>query len=72
MQAELTFLLCTEKTTSLSEPPNVDMLASMRQGAASSFTGVPSRPAHENDAVPKIAPKWLKHDRHVSYDFAVA
>jgi len=55
----------TEKTTSLAEPVNQELLASMRSGAAGQFTGVPSRPAHENDAIPKIAPKWLKHDRQV-------
>lgn len=37
----------------------------MRQGTATNFSGVPSRPTHENDAIPKIAPKWLKHDRQV-------
>ena len=45
---------------------NEELLASMRSGAAGQFTGVPARPAHENDAIPKIAPKWLKHDRQVS------
>lgn len=27
---------------------------------------MPKRPAHENDAIPRVAPKWLKHDRQVS------
>lgn len=58
--------LSIEKTTSLAEPVNHELLASMRSGAAGQFTGVPARPAHENDAIPKIAPKWLKHDRQVS------
>lgn len=58
---------CTEKTTSLQEPVNPDMLDQMRTGAANSFTGVPQRPQQENDSIPKIAPKWLKHDRQVSY-----
>jgi len=57
--------LSIEKTTSLAEPVNHELLASMRSGAAGQFTGVPARPAHENDAIPKIAPKWLKHDRQV-------
>lgn len=29
------------------------------------LTGVQRRPPQENDAIPKIAPKWLKHDRQV-------
>lgn len=41
------------------------MLDSMRLGATMSYSGVPARPAHENDSIPKIAPKWLKHDRQV-------
>jgi len=34
-------------------------------GASTNFGGVPNRPKHENDAIPKIAPKWLKYDRQV-------
>ena len=30
------------------------------------LTGGQRRPAQENDAIPKVAPKWLKHDRQVS------
>jgi len=37
----------------------------MREGGATGLTGIPQRPKQENDAIPKIAPKWLKHDRHV-------
>lgn len=29
------------------------------------LTGIPARKPHENDAIPKIAPKWLKHDKQV-------
>ena len=44
----------------------------MRSGAATGLTGMPQRPAQINDAVPKIAPKWLKHDRQVSLSFVFA
>lgn len=37
----------------------------MREGTATGLTGMPQRPSQVNDAVPKIAPKWLKHDRQV-------
>jgi len=37
----------------------------MRDGLAGSLGGVPKRLDHENDAIPKIAPKWLKYDRQV-------
>ena len=30
------------------------------------LTGIPARQVQENDAIPKIAPKWLKYDRQVS------
>jgi hypothetical protein len=33
------------------------------QGGATLKAG--ERPAHKNDAVPRVAPKWLKHDRQV-------
>lgn len=38
----------------------------MRQGNPMNLTGVPQRKPQENDAIPKIAPKWLKYDRQVS------
>lgn len=41
------------------------LLESMKAGAPAALTGVPRRPAQENDAIPRVAPKWLKHDRHV-------
>jgi len=37
----------------------------MREGGATGLIGVPQRPVQENDSIPKIAPKWLKHDRQV-------
>ena len=43
------------------------MLTSMREGNATGLVGMPRRPQQENDAIPKIAPKWLKHDRQVSF-----
>lgn len=42
------------------------LVGSMREGMAGSLDGVPRREDQENDAIPKIAPKWLKHDRQVS------
>jgi hypothetical protein len=37
----------------------------MRDGDPLKLTGIPARKAHENDAIPRIAPKWLKHDKQV-------
>ena len=37
----------------------------MREGSPLQLTGIPQRRAQENDAIPKIAPKWLKYDRQV-------
>lgn len=38
----------------------------MREGNPLQLTGIPQRRPQENDAIPKIAPKWLKYDRQVS------
>lgn len=54
-----------EKTVGLQETINQDLLTSMREGSTAGLTGMPQRPAQQNDAIPKIAPKWLKHDRQV-------
>mmetsp|Transcript_45806 Transcript_45806/g.33544 ORF Transcript_45806/g.33544 Transcript_45806/m.33544 type:complete len:136 (-) Transcript_45806:1237-1644(-) len=54
-----------EKTTSLQENINPDILRSMREGNPLQLTGIPQRRPQENDAIPKIAPKWLKYDRQV-------
>ncbi len=54
-----------EKTSSLQESINPDLLKSMREGEPMALTGIPARKAQENDAIPKIAPKWLKYDRQV-------
>jgi hypothetical protein len=37
----------------------------MREGQPLALTGIPQRRPQENDAIPKIAPKWLKYDRQV-------
>jgi hypothetical protein len=52
---------------------NVDpaLLESMREGMAGNLEGVPTRKDQENDAIPKIAPKWLKYDRQVSSNFLI-
>lgn len=55
-----------EKTISLKEPVDDELLRSMQEGGVSNLTGVPPRPTQENDAIPRVAPKWLKHDRQVS------
>ena len=38
----------------------------MKEGGSLALTGIPQRPQQQNDGIPKIAPKWLKHDRQVS------
>ena len=38
----------------------------MKEGDPMKLTGIPARRPHENDAIPKIAPKWLKYDKQVS------
>ncbi len=55
-----------EKTVSLQENVDPELLTSMREGVPMQLTGVPHRKEQENDAIPKIAPKWLKYDRQVS------
>ena len=44
----------------------------MRDGDPMKLTGIPARKAHENDAIPRIAPKWLKHDKQVRKIIALA
>lgn len=41
------------------------MIRSMRDGDPMKLTGIPARKPVENDAIPRIAPKWLKHDKQV-------
>jgi len=47
---------------------NVDpaLLKSMREGVPQPLGAISQRKDQENDAIPKIAPKWLKYDRQVS------
>lgn len=52
-----------EKTVNLQENVNPELLASMREGVPLHLTGIPERPDQVNDAIPPIAPKWLKYDR---------
>ena len=58
--------MCAERAVTLNEPVDATILTSMREGAPQNLTGVPRRPAQQNDAIPRVPPKWLKHDRHVS------
>ena len=60
------FRFSLEKTSNIQENVDPALLQSMREGMAGNLAGVPPRQAQENDAIPKIAPKWLKHDRQVS------
>ena len=55
----------TEKSSNLREPINQTMLESMRLGVTVGLTGMAQRPKQVNDAIPTIAPRWLKHDRQV-------
>ena len=56
-----------EKTVTLKEEIDHELLTSMREGVPMDNGGVPKRQAQVNDAIPKVAPKWLKHDRQVSW-----
>ena len=38
----------------------------MREGVPQPLGAISQRKDQENDAIPKIAPKWLKYDRQVS------
>lgn len=58
--------MCTEKTTYLKEEITPELVQSMRDTLAQTAKSTQSRPVQENDGVPKVAPKWLKHDRQVS------
>lgn len=58
-----------EQTVNLQENVDPELLTSMREGVPMQLTGVPHRKEQENDAIPKIAPKWLKYDRQVSLPF---
>jgi hypothetical protein len=60
------FFKCVEKTVNLQENVNPDLVASMTQGVPSQLTGINGRQAQVQDAIPAIAPKWLKYDRQVS------
>jgi len=57
------FFASIEKTVNLQENVNPDLLCSMKSEPAAKLSGVQGRAKQANDAIPKIAPKWLKHDR---------
>lgn len=54
----------TEKTSNLQEPIDGALLSSMKTSGAATLAGT-KRPQHINNAIPRVAPKWLKHDRQV-------
>ena len=47
----------------LQENVNPDLIATMTQGVPSQLSGVQGRTNQAQEAVPAIAPKWLKYDR---------
>ena len=47
----------------LAENVNPDLIATMTQGVPSQLSGVRGRGAQAQEAIPAIAPKWLKYDR---------
>jgi len=53
----------TEKTVNLQENVNPDLIATMTQGVPSQLSGVRGRGSQAQEAIPAIAPKWLKYDR---------
>ena len=53
-----------EKTVNLQENVNPDLLNSLREPTRITGTNI-SRKEQANDAIPLIAPKWLKYDRQV-------
>ena len=57
------FLNSAEKTVNLQENVNPDLIASLTSGVPAQLTGVQGRKEQVQDAIPKIAPKWLKYDR---------
>jgi hypothetical protein len=57
------FLNSAEKTVNLQENVNPDLIKSLTHGVPSQLTGVQGRKEQAQDAIPKIAPKWLKYDR---------
>ena len=65
---QLLQIIPAEKTSNLHENVDPMLVHSMRDGMAGTLEGIPKRADQDNDAIPKIAPKWLKHDRQVSYN----
>lgn len=55
-----------EKTTYLKEQITPELIQSMRDTLSQTAKTTQARPVQENDGIPKVAPKWLKHDRQVS------
>ena len=47
----------------LQENVNPDLIMSMTQGIPAQLTSTQGRKNQVQDAIPKIAPKWLKYDR---------
>jgi hypothetical protein len=53
----------TEKVTNLQQNVDQDLLSSMKAGPHIVPSSVAIRKDEVQDAIPKIAPKWLKYDR---------
>jgi len=56
-------LTCTEKTSYLKEDISPEALQTMKDTMSQSAKMSQPRAVQENDGVPRVAPKWLKHDR---------
>jgi len=52
-----------EKTSYLKEDVSPDMLQTMKDSCSQAGRTMQQRTVQENDGVPRVAPKWLKHDR---------
>jgi len=51
--------------TSLQDSVDHDLLSTMTKGPYKKPDLAPPRGGHVQDAIPKIAPTWLKYDRQV-------
>jgi hypothetical protein len=64
--------LNSEKTVSLQDNVDPDLLRTMKDGPYIEPSLAASRKQHANDAIPAIAPKWLKYDRQVCNSFSIS
>lgn len=55
-----------EKTQNLQTNVDASLVKSMREGVSAEPSQVVKRVDEVQDAIPKIAPRWLKYDKQVS------